>query len=149
MKRIITTLCFLSIVFMLRAQCDINSLSDSCKHHMKPFLYGGVNAQHITLKSVPQEKEVNFPAFAGQHYRIMININSMPKGTEADIYDQDASHKKRKMLYSIKDPNGQLGICDLESKSGRLFIDFSIPAASPTLPPTGCSVVMFGYENSK
>jgi hypothetical protein len=146
MKYLITALCFLGITAFANAQCDINSMTDSCKHHLKPFLYDAINAQHVTLKSVPQEKEVNIPAFSGQHYRIIINISAMPKGTQVGVYDQDGTKKKRKELYTYTD-NGQLGVCDLQSHTGRLFIDFTIPAAAPTLPPSGCSVITVGYEN--
>jgi len=150
MKHIITVF-LITIGLFAKGQggCDVNALADTCKHHLKPFVYDASNAQHISLKSVPQEKEINFPAFSGQHYRIIINLTSMPKGTQVAVYDQDETRKKRKMLYTFSDPGGQLGTCDLESRTGRLFIDYSIPAASPKLPPSGCAVVLFGYENSK
>ena len=127
------------------AECDIHSLSDSCKRTIKPFIYSSQSALHVALKSEPQVKAVNFPTFEGEKYRIIINTLSMPKGTEVDIYDQDATHKKRKQLFSTK-TNGVSNF-DTECKSNRIFVEYNIPAASATCF-SGCAVIVVGYETS-
>jgi hypothetical protein len=127
--------------------CNIHDMSDSCKKMMKPFMYSAQNALHVDLKSEPQVRDVTFPTFFGAKYRVIINTLSMPKGTEVDVYDEDpARNKKSKQLYSTK----SLGVSnfDLQSKSGRIFIEYTIPAATAT-SYTGCSVVVFGFENNR
>lgn len=125
--------------------CNIRALADSCKGLLKPFRYSGQNAIHVALKSEPQVKEVVFPAFSGEKYRIIINTTDMPKGTEVDIYDQDARHRKRQVLYSTK-TNG-LSNFDTDSKSGKLYITYTIPAATAT-DYSGCAAIVIGFENN-
>jgi len=124
--------------------CNIRALSDSCTGFLKPFHYSGQNALHVALKSEPQEKEVIFPAFKGETYRIIINTRDMPKGTEVAIYDQDKRHKKRQPLFT----NNNNGVCNFDtgSKSGRLYIDYTIPAAT-SVNYSGCAAILIGFEN--
>lgn len=124
--------------------CNIRALADSCKNLLKPFHYSGQNAIHVALKSEPQTKEIIFPAFSGEKYRIIINTIDMPKGTEVDVYDQDAHHRKRQSLYSTK--SGGISNFDTDSKSGKLFITYTIPAATATVF-SGCSAIVIGFEN--
>ena len=145
-KKITTYLLLLVPVTVGVAQssCDMHTLGDACKKELKPFLYSTQNAMHVQLKSEAQQKDIVVNTFGGEKYRIIINTASMPKGTHVDIYDQDASHKKRKQFFSTED----LGVSsfDTENKSGKLFVEYSIPAASADVS-AGCAVIMIGYEN--
>lgn len=125
--------------------CNIRALADSCKSLLKPFRYSGQNAIHVALKSEPQVKEIVLPAFSGEKYRIIINTTDMPKGTEVDIYDVDVRHKKRQSLYTTKS-NG-ISNFDTDSKSGKIYIEYTIPAASSTVY-SGCAAIVIGYENN-
>ncbi|HXB10351.1 MAG TPA: hypothetical protein VNZ45_00075, partial [Bacteroidia bacterium] len=126
--------------------CEIKKLTDSCRVRLKPFQYDGTNALHLPLLPVSQEKEISLPGFSGQRYRIIINISAMPPGTIVAIYDQDKTHKKRKLLYTLTDQGSRIGFLDSECKSGKFFIDYEIPAKDKKYPPQGCAVILFGFE---
>jgi hypothetical protein len=147
MKKVFIYILLLGLVTTGLAQgssCDIHALADQCKKELKPFLYSNQNALHIALKSESQSKDVALNTMGGEKYRIVINTTSMPKGTHVDIYDADNTHKKRKQFFSTE----ELGVSsfDTDSKAGKLFIEYSIPAAS-TDASAGCAVIMIGYEN--
>lgn len=129
--------------------CNIKGMSDSCKKYIRPFLYGGVNALHIPLRTSAQEKEINIPAFTGERYRIIIDISAMPQGTTVVVSDQDNTHKKRKEFYTLGDAARRIGFIDAVSKSGRFFVDYEIPPNTGNAGASGCAVIMFGYENNK
>jgi hypothetical protein len=134
------------VVHIQVVPCNIKVESDSCKRYMKPFQYDGVNALHLPIKPEPQEKEINFPAFSGQRYRFIINLTAMPLGTTVTIYDQDNTHKKRKVLYAVGDSPHRINYFDVDCKGGKYFIDYEIPSGPPT---ECCAVLMYGYETKK
>jgi hypothetical protein len=125
--------------------CNIHDLSDSCKKVIRPFVYSSQSAVRVALKSEPQIKDIVFPAFQGAKYRVIINTLSMPSGTEVDVYDRDPSHSRSQQLFSTKTQG--ISNFDVESRSGRIFVEYTIPPATAT-NFTGCSVVVFGFENS-
>jgi alkylhydroperoxidase/carboxymuconolactone decarboxylase family protein YurZ len=135
-------------IHVIVSGCDIKGMTDSCRKSLKPFLYDGVNALHIPLRVNAQEKEIAIPSFAGQRYRMIINISAMPQGTTAIIYDQDNQHKKRKALYTLGDAVRRIGYFDAVGKSAHFYVDYEIPANNgPTA--SGCAVILFGYETVK
>jgi|SRR6185437_963545 len=146
MKQALTYILLLGAVSVGMAQtsCDIRKMSDSCKRQMKPFLYSTQSAMHVALKSEPQVKDIDVPAFGGEKYRVVINTSGMPQGTEVGVYDADQTHKKRKQFFTTAD----LGISDFETevKSGKLVIEYTLPAATSNVF-NGCAVVVIGYEN--
>lgn len=160
MKNIITAMLLLGIASVAITQtttptttttastgfCNIHDMADSCKKMMKPFTYSAQNALHVDLKSEPQVRDIAFPTFQGAKYRVIINTQSMPKGTEVDVYDQDPSHRRSQQLYSTKSPG--VSNFDLQSRSGRIFVEYTIPAATAN-NFSGCSVVVFGFENDR
>lgn len=125
--------------------CNIKGMGDSCRPYLRPFLYSGVNALHLPLKKEAQEKEINFPAFSGQRYRIIINISAMPQGTTVIVYDEDNRHKHRKPLYTAGDAAHRISVYDGASKTGRFYIDYEIPPGNGALGSC-CGVIMLGYE---
>lgn len=136
------------VVHVNVSPCNIRAMGDSCRPYLRPFLYESVNALHLPIKKEAQEKEVNFPTFSGQRYRLIINISAMPQGTTVIVYDKDNRHKNRKVLYSAGDAAHRISTFDTDPKGDRLYIDYEIPPNSG--PPTsGCAVIMFGYENAK
>jgi hypothetical protein len=127
--------------------CEIKKLTDSCKSKLKPFIYNGINALHIPLTLTGQEKEISLPGFSGQRYRVIINITSMPPGTVAAVYDQDNTHKKRKVLYTLSDAGTRIGFVDVDCKGGKFYVDYIIPPKDKKFPPQGCAIILFGYES--
>jgi len=145
MKKVLTSiLVFGAATLGMGQSCNIRAMGDSCKKEMKPFLYSAQSALHVALKSESQVKDVDVPAFGGEKYRVVINTSSMPEGTEVGVYDADATHKKRKQYFTTQD----IGISnfDTDAKSGKLVIEYTIPAASKSVF-NGCAVVVIGYEN--
>lgn len=135
------------IVHVNVAPCNIRAMGDSCRPYLRPFLYESVNALHLPIKKDAQEKEINFPTFSGQRYRLIINISAMPQGTTVIVYDRDNRHKNRKPLYSAGDAAHRISTFDTDPKGNRLYIDYEIPPSGQ--PTSGCAVIMFGYENAK
>jgi len=136
----------IKVVHIPSSPCFTKALEDSCRPFMKPFTYGGVNSLHIPLKADAQEKEINLPAFSGQRYRMIFNMSSMPPGATVIIYTEDDTHKKRTALYTFGGGAEKIGKFDATTKTGKFCIDYEIPASNGT-PGSGCSALMFGYEN--
>lgn len=145
MKQVLIYIFLFGAVSLGMAQsCDLKAMSDSCRREMKPFIYSTQSALRVALKSEPQVKDINVPAFGGQKYRIVINTSAMPQGTEVGIYDEDATHKKRKQYYTTQD----IGVSNFETdgKVSKIVIEYNVPAATASIF-TGCAVVVIGYEN--
>lgn len=156
MKYITSILAALTFAAFANAQapasCNIQVLTDTCKGRLKPFHYNAINTLHVNLKSIPQSPEVNLPALPGMIYRIIINIASMPQGTEVSIYNVPKGAKKRSALYTYNTDslkNSHVGYFDFTgdaNRYGRIFVDYTIPEASPKLCATGCAVILSGWE---
>ncbi len=123
--------------------CIMSRINDSCRKYLKPFFYDDANTLHLQPRTFVQVREINFPGFSGQRFRIVIDIAAMPPGTVVTVYDQDNNHKNRKPLYSISDSENRIGFVDAVCKGGRFYVEYRIPATGSEM----CAVVMFGYEN--
>ncbi|NNM95692.1 MAG: carboxypeptidase regulatory-like domain-containing protein [Bacteroidia bacterium] len=123
--------------------CIMSKLNDSCRKYLKPFYYDDANTMHLQPKTFAQVKEINFPGFNGQRFRIVINITAMPAGTTVTVYDEDKNHKSRKPLYTISDSGNRIGFADVVCKTGRFYVEYNIPPSQKEM----CALIMFGYES--
>ncbi len=158
MKHLSTLLISLAFAASAASQapgaCDIQVLTDTCRGRLKPFHYNAINTLHINLKSIKQTPEVNLIAMPGMIYRIIVNISSMPEGTEVSVYNMPKGSKKRSALYTYntdslkKSHAGSFDFTEDANRCGRIFVDYTIPEASPKLCATGCAVILSGWESS-
>ncbi|HTB07165.1 MAG TPA: hypothetical protein VK806_09455 [Bacteroidia bacterium] len=138
--------------------CDTKALKDTCKAYLdRPYKYDASNVILISFQKKAQLKEIELPMFIGETYKILFNTYALPPGVEINVYNKDADHEGRKMLFSCNSSGAQkVFIYETEHWHSKLYIDYVIPAAhgdngatdntggSPDIQ--GCGVLVIGYK---
>lgn len=138
--------------------CDTKALKDTCKNYLdRPYKYDASNVILISFQKKAQLKEVELPMFIGETYKIVFNTYALPPGVQINVYNKDADHDNRKLLFSCNSSSAQkMFIYETEHWHSKLYIDYVIPAAhsdtggstdtggSPTIE--GCGVLVIGYK---
>lgn len=128
------------------APCDQKTLKDHAKHTLEPYKYDVAKVTRIVYKDQPSFKEIEVPLFIGEKYRLVFNLEALPKNVVINLYNREHDNKKRKLIYSSKD-----GAADKKefwfdySFANKIFIDYDIPAGDSSATG-GCLVFMLGYK---
>jgi hypothetical protein len=152
MKKIIKP--FFSIVIILVLMsfqggdvlCNVKELKEKAKDFLEPYKYDSSELTRILYKDKQTLKEVEVPLFIGEKYRIVFELEALPKQVEVQIYNKDKNSKSRKLLFSSKD----IGIEKTEfhfeiSKARHVYIDYVVPPTESG-SYSGCAVFMVGYQ---
>lgn len=141
---------FIAIVIMGFKQdvgsCNAKALKERTKEYLDPFKYDSSELTRIMYKNKESVKEVELPLFIGEKYKIVFNIEALPKPIEINVYNKDKEAKKRTLLFSSKDqPKDQKQFSFEYSKARHVFVDYTIPKTD-TASMVGCVVLMLGYK---
>lgn len=152
MKKIIKPFLSIVIVFALIAfqsgdvLCNAKELKEKAKNALEPYKYDSSELTRILYKNKQTMKEVEVPLFIGEKYRIVFELEALPKHVEVQIYNKDKNSKNRKLLFSSKDMAADIKEFQFEvSKVRHVFVDYIVPPTE-TGSYSGCAVFMVGYK---
>ena len=115
MKKIIKPFLSIVIVFVLMAfqggdvLCNAKELKEKASALLEPYKYDSSELTRIIYKDKQTVKEVEVPLFIGEKYRIVFELEALPKQVEVQIYNKDKESKNRKLLFSSKDFLAEIG----------------------------------------
>ena len=152
MKKIIKPFLSIVIVFVLMAfqsgdvLCNAKELKEKASALLEPYKYDSSELTRIIYKDKQTIKEVEVPLFIGEKYRIVFELEALPKQVEVQIYNKDKDSKNRKLLFSSKDFLAEKKEFHFEiSKARQVYIDYVIPVVESG-SYSGCAVFMVGYK---
>ena len=126
--------------------CNAKELKEKAKVALEPYKYDSAELTRILYKAKETVKEVEVPLFIGEKYRMVFELEALPKQVEVQIYNKDKSSKKRKLLFSSKDIGAEKKEFVFEiSKVRQVYVDYIIPPTESG-SYSGCAVFMVGYK---
>lgn len=151
MTRIIKPIVSIVIVFVLMAfqtgdvLCNSKELKEKAKLALEPYKYDSSELTRILYKAKETVKEVEVPLFIGEKYRMVFELEALPKQVEVQIYNKDKDSKNRKLLFSSKDMGDKKEFQFEISKVRHVYVDYIVPPTE-TGSYSGCAVFMVGYK---
>lgn len=152
MKKIINPIFFTLLVFVLMAfqggdiLCNAKELKEKAKNALEPYKYDSSELTRIMYKKKESIKEVEVPLFIGEKYRIVFELEALPKQVEVQIYNKDKESKNRKLLFSSKSIGADKKEFQFEvSKVRHVYVDYVVPPTEEG-SYSGCAVFMVGYK---
>ena len=138
---------FISIgAIQITEECDATALKKELKRELRPdYKYDSSKTSRFTYKSKVQAKEIEVPLFMGEKYRFLFNTSGVPENIKVEIYNKKLGHKKRKLLYTLEQKEGQHIYSFEPTKSRKMYINYSIPESSET-ELKGCMIFVLGYQ---
>ena len=74
--------------------CNAKELKEKAKVALEPYKYDSAELTRILYKAKETVKEVEVPLFIGEKYRMVFELEALPKQVEVQIYNKDKSSKK-------------------------------------------------------
>lgn len=151
MTKIIKPIVSIVIVFVLMAfqtgdvLCNSKELKEKAKLALEPYKYDSAELTRILYKAKETVKEVEVPLFIGEKYRMVFELEALPKQVEVQIYNKDKESKNRKLLFSSKDVGDKKEFQFEISKVRHVYVDYIVPPTE-TGSYSGCAVFMVGYK---
>ncbi|MES2763883.1 MAG: hypothetical protein V4677_16830 [Bacteroidota bacterium] len=151
MKKIIKPLLSIVIVFGLMAfqsgdvLCNAKELKEKAKTILEPYKYDSSELTRILYKAKETIKEIEVPLFIGEKYRMVFELEALPKQVEVQIYNKDKESKNRKLLFSSKDMGDKKEFLFEISKVRHVYVDYIVPPTEAG-SYSGCAVFMVGYK---
>lgn len=152
MKKIINPIFLTLLVFVLMAfqggdiLCNAKELKEKAKNALEPYKYDSSELTRIMYKKKESIKEVEVPLFIGEKYRIVFELEALPKQVEVQIYNKDKESKNRKLLFSSKSIGADKKEFQFEvSKVRHVYVDYVVPPTEEG-SYSGCAVFMVGYK---
>ena len=151
MKKIIKPIVSIVIVFVLMAfqggdvLCNAKELKEKAKLALEPYKYDSAELTRILYKAKESVKEVEVPLFIGEKYRMVFELEALPKHVEVQIYNKDKDSKNRKLLFSSKDMGDKKEFQFEVSKVRHVYVDYIVPPTEAG-SYSGCAVFMVGYK---
>ncbi len=134
MKKIINPIFLTLLVFVLMAfqggdiLCNAKELKEKAKNALEPYKYDSSELTRIMYKKKESVKEVEVPLFIGEKYRIVFELEALPKQVEVQIYNKDKESKNRKLLFSSKSIGADKKEFQFEvSKVRHVYVDYVVP----------------------
>jgi hypothetical protein len=126
--------------------CNSKDLKDKAKKGLDPYKYDNFELTRIMYKNKETFKEIEIPLFIGEKYRLIFEMEALPKKVLVEIYNKEKENKKRKLLFSSKDiPDDKTEFVYEVSKARRIYVNYIIPAGDETAK-SGCALYMIGYK---
>ncbi len=151
MTKIIKPIVSIVIVFVLMAfqtgdvLCNSKELKEKAKLALEPYKYDSSELTRILYKAKETVKEVEVPLFIGEKYRMVFELEALPKQVEVQIYNKDKDSKNRKLLFSSKDIGDKKEFQFEVSKVRHVYVDYIVPPTEAG-SYSGCAVFMVGYK---
>ncbi len=151
MTKIIKPIVSIVIVFVLMAfqtgdvLCNSKELKEKAKLALEPYKYDSSELTRILYKAKETVKEVEVPLFIGEKYRMVFELEALPKQVEIQIYNKDKDSKNRKLLFSSKDMGDKKEFQFEISKVRHVYVDYIVPPTEAG-SYSGCAVFMVGYK---
>ena len=151
MTKIIKPILSIVIVFVLMAfqggdvLCNSKELKEKAKFVLEPYKYDSSELTRILYKTKESVKEVEVPLFIGEKYRIVFELEALPKQVEVQIYNKDKESKNRKLLFSSKDMGDKKEFLFEVAKARHIYVDYVVPPTEAG-SYSGCAVFMVGYK---
>jgi hypothetical protein len=126
--------------------CNAKELKEKAKTALEPYKYDSSELTRILYKKKETVKEVEVPLFIGEKYRIVFELEALPKQVEVQIYNKDKDSKNRKLLFSSKTVGADKKEFQFEvSKTRHVYVDYVVPPTEEG-SYSGCAVFMVGYK---
>ena len=126
--------------------CNAKELKEKAKNFLDPYKYDSAELTRIIYKKKESVKEVEVPLFIGEKYKIVFELEALPKAVEVQIYNKDKDSKNRKLLFTSKDLGADKKEFSFDvSKSRHVFVDYVVPPTDEG-SYSGCAVFMVGYK---
>lgn len=125
--------------------CNTKELKEKAKVALDVYKYDSSELTRIIYKKKETIKEVEVPLFIGEKYRIVFEMEALPKNVEVQIYNKDKDSKNRKLLFSSKDAGDKKEFYFEVSKTRHVYVNYVIPPTEEG-SYSGCAVFMVGYK---
>ncbi len=127
------------------AQCSTRKIVKNYKPNLAPYKYDSYAYNDITFTDKPQMIEVEFSAFAGTKYKLVLGTSMFDENVKVNIYDHSHLVHRRKKLYdNSKGVDNMFWALELDTP-GTYYIDYDIPAKGDSKSETGCMVILIGF----
>jgi hypothetical protein len=131
--------------FRLSAQCSPRKIVKNYKPNLKPYKYDSYAYNDITFTDKPQMVEVEFAAFAGMKYKLVLGTSMFDENVKVNIYDHSHLVHRRKKLYDNSSGVDNLFWSVEIDKPGTYYIDYDIPVKGDSKSVNGCMVILIGF----
>lgn len=152
MRKIVNPFFSIFLVFVLMAfqggdiLCNAKELKEKAKNSLDPYKYDSSELTRIFYKKKESLKEVEVPLFIGEKYRIVFELEALPKQVEVQVYNKNKESKNRKLLFTSKSIGADKKEFSFEiSKTRHVYVDYIIPPSEEG-SYSGCAVFMVGYK---
>jgi hypothetical protein len=151
MKQTIKPLLSIVIVFFLMAfqsgdvLCNAKEIKEKARTVLEPYKYDSSELTRILYKATESVKEIEVPLFIGEKYRMVFELEALPKQIEVQIYNKDKENKSRKLLFSSKSMGDKKEFLFEISKVRHVYVDYVVPPTEAG-SYSGCAVFMVGYK---
>lgn len=151
MKKIIKPIVSTILVFVLMAfqggdvLCNAKDLKEKAKNTLEPYKYDSSELTRILYKKKESVKEIEVPLFIGEKYRMVFELEALPKQVEVQIYNKSKDSKNRKLLFSSKSLGDKKEFVFEVSKVRQVYVDYIVPPTEEG-SYSGCAVFMVGYK---
>lgn len=153
MKKIITyslipVLLLINIAaIQVTEECDATALKNILKDKLKPeYKYDSSKTTRFYYKTKPQQKEIEVPLYLGEKYRFLFNTEGLKGDVKIEIFSKPFGHKKRKLLYSLEQKEGQNIYTFEPQKSRKMYINYTIPKVEEATTIRECIILVVGYK---
>lgn len=128
-------------------ECDATALKSILKKKLKPiYKYDSSKTTRFYYKTKTQLKEIEVPLYLGEKYRFLFNTDGVTRAMKVEIYNKPIGKKKRKLLYTLEQKEGQNIYIYEPEKSRKMYINYSIPKAEENSITKDCLVMVIGYK---
>ncbi len=128
------------------AQCKAKQIVKESKPSIAPYQYDSYTLNDIIFDPAKSQViEVEFTAFAGQHYKLVFGTSSFSEDVQLAIYDKNQRAKKRNKLFESENSADKHWTFE-PKKAGTYYIDYEIPKSVSGQKNTGCVVMLIGYK---
>ena len=125
--------------------CNPKALKEKAKNTLEAYKYDSSELTRIMYKNKETIKEVEVPLFIGEKYKMVFELEALPKPVEVQIYNKSKDSKNRKLLFTSKEIGDKKEFTYEVSKTRHVYVNYIIPP-SDNASYTGCALFMVGYK---
>ncbi|MCO6500921.1 MAG: hypothetical protein J5I47_11195 [Vicingus serpentipes] len=145
---LIVVVLIISTAAQIVGECDATALKSELKQELKPdYKYDSSKTTRFTFKDKIQTKEIEIPLYMGEKYRFAFNTAGLPKDVKIEIYSKPIGHRKRELIYQLKQKENQHLYSFDPEKSKKMYITYTIPVVEDE-ELNGCITFLLGYKVS-
>ena len=126
--------------------CDSKALKEKAKAALDPYKYDSGKLTKLYYKKKEALKELEIPLFLGETYKMVWNTEALTRNVQVTVYNKSKEEKGRKELFSFNTSSAEKIHTFNPDRRSKVFVDYSMPAVSDSLPQPECMVMMLGYK---